>query len=250
MIKGSEYKADVIKKIGKLSWGKRASKRLILAIKDLTLDKDDTIMMINKAIKQLNLIMLEDRPIIVHHLLSYKEPQYATLVLEGIINHFTLLDELMENNKKKLDLNQQTSQHSNFQIKYKGYSISEDKLRGIEGTCIYKINLAMKQDKTLANQFIKYVKSPSSSFSQKLSTFFICTLLSIASSENDSRSHIIDYFKDLVERNFRYKLNSCKSTWYLSFSLFISCLYSPFLFLLLLPLIGSPPSPSPVFLCF
>ena len=166
------------------------------------MDAESRTMIINKAIKQLRLLNPQDYPVLVHNILLFCGKEFGVLVLNGIIYHFTVLDHKMR--KKRIELEEQGDTTSNVAITIYENQISEDILRKVEGDALWKINFSAKQNKNLAIQFSKSLKTNP----PKITSFFIAAYLSMAL---DNMKSVIDFFRNTVINHYndmQYRANS------------------------------------------
>ncbi|CAJ0925442.1 11566_t:CDS:10 [Entrophospora sp. SA101] len=171
-----DYKYYLISKMCCSRWNTKNVLSLTGELRDIQMSDNELELVINKILRQFDSTEINELPLLIFQLLLLSRKGHKNLVLKGISEYFSALDEEIKESHNQNDEKQNNSMDS----------ISYTQLNIMEGTIIIHINFAITQDQELGNEFLRYMKSGKASL---LTPFNLCCLLSMAR---------IHRFQDLV----------------------------------------------------
>ncbi|CAH1760136.1 9670_t:CDS:10 [Entrophospora sp. SA101] len=187
-----DYKYYLISKMCCSRWNTKNVLSLTGELRDIQMSDNELELVINKILRQFDSTEINELPLLIFQLLLLSRKGHKNLVLKGISEYFSALDEEIKESHNQNDEKQNNSMDS----------ISYTQLNIMEGTIIIHINFAITQDQELGNEFLRYMKSGKASL---LTPFNLCCLLSMARIHRfQDLSSIMAVYKD------KEKLESAK----------------------------------------
>eukprot|EP01080_Neovahlkampfia_damariscottae_P002595 gene2595-3556_t len=153
---GYEWKKGLVTELCLSTWDSSKLSQMITTFKESKMSEDDMNIVVEKCIRELNNLELNELPQTIYQLLLLSSRGCESLILKGIVNYFDALEKYYQENDVNFD--------------------KQEKLTSCQGTILLHINFAVKQDQKLGKEFMKLLKSQKIS----LSHFSLAFLLSIA----------------------------------------------------------------------
>ena len=174
---------------------------MVTAIREINLKNAEFAALIKKLVRQLKKVEIPELPPFVYQLLLFSARGEKVRVLNGIIHHFKSLDDQMRSK-----LRESSADHNENHME-------ESQLRQSQGTVILHINFAVKQDRTMGQQFLQYIKKEKPNFTP----FFVSLLLSLGRIQT-YEDKVLEILKGAVINTFRETMRREKSPWYSNIS--------------------------------
>nr|CAG8603704.1 2479_t:CDS:10 [Entrophospora candida] len=193
-----DYKYYLISKMCCSRWNTKNVLSLTGELRDIQMSDNELELVINKILRQFDSTEINELPLLIFQLLLLSRKGHKNLVLKGISEYFSALDEEIKESHNQNDEKQNNSMDS----------ISYTQLNIMEGTIIIHINFAITQDQELGNEFLRYMKSGKASL---LTPFNLCCLLSMARIHR-FQDLVFDYLKSSIMAVYKdkEKLESAK----------------------------------------
>eukprot|EP01133_Synstelium_polycarpum_P009817 gene9817-11467_t len=171
----AEFQSGIIEKIVESDWPSPTFIGIISALNDISLTKSDHLIIIDKVLKEMDQLSLQELPPVVHQLTVLSLHGQKGQILRGISQHFCQLERNRNdsNNYEQLQM---------------------------ESTVIMQLNIAIKQDMDLGKDFIKQTHD--------LLPFNIALLLTISKIPR-FKTQTINILKNLVSQSI--KINYAES---------------------------------------
>ncbi|CAL1526134.1 unnamed protein product, partial [Lymnaea stagnalis] len=201
-VKGSEFKGQIINSICCSRWDPTMAVHMSTMFQGIPLTSDELRFVIEKVLRLFAELDLADQPTAAYQLLLLSAKGHKKLVLEGLCKHYTAQDDANRGRGIMIDSEDLMTE-----------STCLTTLRQIEGTVILHITQAVKQDRELGLQFIKYVKILSQSSGSKVVSPFILSLLLSISQLHHFEDQIFDFLKSTIIKCLRYEEKQQLSLW-------------------------------------
>uniref|UniRef100_A0A8C5MF79 FA complementation group I n=1 Tax=Leptobrachium leishanense TaxID=445787 RepID=A0A8C5MF79_9ANUR len=189
---GEEYKKQLINSLCSSRWDPQCVIHLTCMFRDVPLSTEELQFVVQKVIRMLNKLDLQEMPPLVYQLLLLSAKGCKRNILEGIVTCFNDLDQKQAEEQKSaqcLDLEEAT--------------IPQDQLRHVEGTVILHIVFAIKLDQDLGRELVKYIKAgQQGDVSHILCPFSAALLLSVSRIQR-FEDQIFDFLKTTVMKGFK-----------------------------------------------
>ncbi|KAL1915527.1 uncharacterized protein VTP21DRAFT_6651 [Calcarisporiella thermophila] len=193
---GEAYANFIISRICTAKWPPTLVVTLANIFREIPLTDDQTRMVVEKVIKSLSVVDVNEIPPLVYQLFLLSQKGYKHLIIKGVISYFDELDQLF-NDKETAIVSQ-------------GRRISFSQLCHMEGTAILHLSFAVKQDQALGADYIKFMKAGGRD--SRITPFNVACLLSIARIHR-FESTIMDFLKGSVVNAFKDQERLEKSQW-------------------------------------
>ncbi|KAL3863875.1 hypothetical protein ACJMK2_005602 [Sinanodonta woodiana] len=202
-LSGAEYKSHILNTLCSCKWDAKCVIYLAAMFRDVPLTSDELKFVIEKVLRQLKELDLQDLPALVYQLLLLSSKGHKRKVLEGIVSHFVEMDKTHKPSHQQEcseDLLDDEMSHV-------------ETLRHTEGTIILHISFAVKQDQELGKEFVKTLKGNQQNSAGKIMAPFNFALALSLSRIHRFEDQIFDILKSTILKSLKDTARQSQSFW-------------------------------------
>ncbi|KAM4826425.1 Fanconi anemia group I protein isoform 1-T2 [Thomomys bottae] len=189
-LSGEECKKELINTLCSGRWDHQHIIQLTSMFKDIPLTVEEVEFVVDKVLKMLSMLSLQEIPPLVYQLLVLSSKGSRKTVLEGIVSFFRDLDKQHREDQsgdELLDL----------------VTVPSGELRHVEGTIILHIVFAIKLDSELGRELLKQAKAGQQGDPSKyVCPFSVALLLSVTAIQR-FEEQVFDLLKTSIIRSFK-----------------------------------------------
>eukprot|EP00057_Strongylocentrotus_purpuratus_P022740 XP_011677214.1 PREDICTED: Fanconi anemia group I protein [Strongylocentrotus purpuratus] len=199
---GQEFKDHLLNNFCSCRWESQCAIHLASVFREIPLSSDQLQFVINKLLRVLKHVDLQELPPLVYQLLLLSSKGHKKIVLEGLTGFFAEQDRRLQERQGKENGEELVSS-----------SFSKELLRHTEGTIIIHITFSIKQDQELGREFIKFLKNGQQrDCSTVLAPFNVALALSVAQIHR-FEEQIFDFLKSTILKSLKDAKRQKDSPW-------------------------------------
>ncbi|XP_071497957.1 Fanconi anemia group I protein-like [Diadema antillarum] len=202
---GKEFKDHLLNNLCSCRWEARCAIHLASVFREVTLSSDQLKFVINKLLRMLKYVEVQELPPLVYQLLLLSSKGHKRVVVEGLVAFFSEQDRALQQQQQRAD------GHEGDAVETSAFS--QEQLRHTEGTIIVHITFSIKQDQDLGREFIKFLKAGQQrDCSTVLAPFSVALALSVAQIHR-FEEQIFDFLKATILKSLKDAKRHGTSPW-------------------------------------
>jgi Fanconi anemia group I protein len=203
---GNNYASHVISRLSSSSWHPSCIIHIVTLCKDVPLSQKELKCLIERLLREMKSLPVQELPPLTYQLFLLSSKGHRSFILRGII-------ELFDHLNNNIITMSTTDDGGEKEDEVMEVGTSRDELLRNEGTVLFHLDFALKQNQDLLKEFLKSLKVTQSIFNPSLYTPFTLSLALSLTKVLRYEDIIIDSLKAIIIRCYKENELVAHSKW-------------------------------------